>query len=243
MFESLLLATTLAATTPDVEALLRSADAPRLAMLNSIVRLRATVELDDQPPQSAEFDLYTGNADQQLVVFRDKRAKGRKFLMVGTRAWLIVPGSQNPVSVTASQRMVGASSFADLARVRLSEDYRGELRPDPAPCGEPARPCHVVDIQATMKSAPYASGTLWIDDNGLLRRAIYKLASGKPAKEIVYQYKTENGRTVPAGLTLTDLLFSSQSGTTRLLYLERRSANHPAALFDPQSHLPARKGP
>ena len=238
MFSALLFATALAAEPPDVATLLRSADAPRQAFLHSVVRVRATVQQPEQPPQTGEFDLYLGNDDQQLVVFRDRKNKGRKFLMVGDRAWLIVPGSKHPIPVTAGQRLMGASSFADMARVRLASDYTGTLRPGMEPCGEPAQPCRVVEIRASARSAPYASGTLWIDGAGLLRKAIYHLASGKPAKEIVYRY-TENtaGETIPAGLTLTDLLLPDQTGTTTLEYLDRRAAELPASAFDPQQQV------
>ena len=91
MFEALLLGAALAANL-DPSALLKTADAPRQAFLHSIVRVRATTTEAGTPPRSGEFDLYLGNADQQLVVFRDKHNKGRKFLMRGDKAWLIVPG-------------------------------------------------------------------------------------------------------------------------------------------------------
>jgi len=235
MFEALLLAAALAADLPDAATLLHGADAPRRALLHSVMRLRATVQPDDGPAQTGEFDLYLGGDDEQLVVFRDKRNKGRKFLLRGDKSWLIVPGSKNPIAITANQRMLGASSFADLARVRLAQDYTGSLRPGMEPCGQPAQPCRVVEIAATTKSAPYATGTLWIDAAGLLQRAVYRLASGKAAKEIVYRYRDKNGRSLPAGLTLEDLLLPS--GKTTLEYLEYRPAEHPVDWFNPESHI------
>lgn len=238
MFEVLMFSAALAAEMPDAAALLKQADAPRLAFLHSTLRVHAGVEQEDGEPQSGEFDVHLGNDDQQLVVFRDRKNKGRKFLMVGDKAWLIVPGSKHPIAVTANQRMLGASSFADIARVRLSQDYSGDLRPGMEPCGEPAQPCRVVDITATVKTAPYAGGTLWIDGSGLLRRAVYKLASGKPAKEIGYRYKeTGDGRSVPAGLTLTDLLLGDRTGKTTLDYLDHRPARHPPSTFDPRQQV------
>jgi hypothetical protein len=234
MFEALLLAAVLAADLPDAAALLASADAPRRAQLHSVVRVRATIQPDDAPAQTGEFDLYLGNEDEQLVVFRDKKNKGRKFLLRGDKSWLIVPGSKNPIAITANQRMLGASSFADLARVRLAQDYTGSLRPDKESCGQPAQPCDVVEITATTKTAPYASGTLWIDATGLMQKAVYRLASGKPAKEISYRYRNDNGRAMPAGLTLQDLLLAENSGKTTLDYLDIRTAEHPADWFTPE---------
>lgn len=237
MFEVLLIGAALAAEAPDATDLLKQADAPRQAFLHSTLRVRATIEQDNGTSQTGEFNVYLGNEDQQLVVFRDKRNQGRKFLTSGDKTWLIVPGSRNPIAVTANQRLLGASSFADIARVRLSSDYTGALRPDIEACGEPAQPCRVVDITATVKSAPYASGTLWIDGSGFLRKALYKLASGKPAKEIIYHYKASNSGTVPAGLTLTDLLSVGNSGKTTLDYLDHRSTRHAPATFDPLQQI------
>jgi len=237
MFEALLLAAALAADLPDAAALLASADAPRRAQLHSVVRLRATVQPDDAPTQTGEFDLYLGDDDEQLVVFRDKKNKGRKFLLRGEKSWLIVPGSKNPIAITANQRMLGASSFADLARVRLVQDYTGNLRPGMEPCGLPAQPCHVVEITATTKTAPYASGTLWIDTAGLMQKAVYRLASGKPAKEISYRYRNDSGRTMPSGLILQDLLLPENSGKTTLDYLDSRTAEHPADWFTPEFQI------
>jgi len=236
MFEVLLLSAALAAE-PDAAALLQSADAPRQSLLHSIVKVRATVQQADKPPQTSNFDLYLGNDDQQLVVFRDKKNKGRKFLMRGDKAWLMVPGSQHPIAVTANQRMLGAMSYTDIARVRLAQDYSGVLQPGMQPCGEPAQPCRVVEITANTKSVPYASGTLWIDGDGLLRKAVYVLASGKPAKQIAYRYVDKDGHMQPARLTVTDLLLSSQNGETTLEYLEHRPAEHPTAVFDPEQQI------
>jgi hypothetical protein len=236
MFEILLLSAALAAE-PDAAALLQSADAPRQGLLHSIMKVRATVQQADKPSQTSDFDLYLGNDDEQLVVFRDKKNKGRKFLMRGDKAWLIVPGSQHPIAVTANQRMLGAMSYTDIARVRLAQDYSGVLQPGMQPCGEPAQPCRVLDITANTKSVPYASGTLWIDGEGLLRKAVYVLASGKPAKQITYRYVDKAGRMQPARLTVTDLLLTSQSGETTLEYLEHQPAKHPASLFDPEQQI------
>jgi len=236
MFEILLLSAVLAAE-PDAAALLKSADAPRQGFLHSIVKVRATVQQADKPSLTSNFDLYIGNDNEQLVVFRDKKNKGRKFLMRGDKAWLIVPGSQHPIAVTANQRMLGAMSYADIARVRLAQDYSGVLLPDSQPCGEPVQPCRVVEITANSRSAPYASGTLWIGGDGLLRKAVYTLSSGKQAKNITYRYVDKDGRMEPAHITVIDLLLPNMSGETTLEYLDHRPAKHPAATFDPERQI------
>ena len=236
MFEILLLSAVLAAE-PEAAALLKSADAPRQGFLHSIVKVRATVQQTDKPSLSSSFDLYLGNDDEQLVVFRDKKNEGRKFLMRGDKAWLIVPGSLHPIAVTANQRMLGAMSYADIARVRLAHDYSGVLRRDMQPCGESDQLCRVVEITATKKSAPYASGTLWIDSNGLLRKAVYALSSGKQAKNITYRYADKDGHMELTHAMVIDLLLPDTSGVTTLEYLSHHPATHPAATFDPEQQI------
>lgn len=238
MFEVLLLSAALAAEGPDAATLLRNADLPRQSFLHSSMKVRARIDQPDNDPQTGEFDLLIGTEDEQLVVFRDRRNKGRKFLIRGNQTWLIVPGSKKPIAVTPAQRLMGATSYSDLARVRLSSDYQGTVRPGVEPCSEPARPCYVVDITATSISAPYASGTLWIDTSeGLLRRAVYALASGKAVKEIFYRYRDYAGRTEPASMTLIDLLLPDKTGKTTLEFLEHKPAKHPPATFDPQQQV------
>ena len=92
-------------------------------------------------------------------------------------------------------------------------------------------------MSATSRSAPYAAGTLWIDGEGLLRKAVYSLASGKPAKQITYRYVDRDGRLVPAGMTLLDLLLPDNTARTSLEYLDQRPAEHPASTFDPEQQL------
>jgi hypothetical protein len=233
MFEILLLSAVLAAE-PDAAALLKSADAPRQSFLHRIVNVRATVQQADKPSLTSDFDLYLGNDDEQLVVFRDKKNKGRKFLMRGDKAWLIVPGSQHPIAVSANQRMLGAMSYTDIARVRLAQDYSGVIQSDMQTCGEPTQPCHVVEITANTRSAPYASGTLWIGGDGLLYKAVYALSSGKQAKNITYRYVDKKGHMELTHITVIDLLMPDNGGETTLEYLDHRPAVHPPATFDPE---------
>ena len=218
----------------DAAALLQAADAPRAAFLQSIIEVRATIRETDKPDKFAEFELYVGGEDRQLVIFKDEKNKGRKFITNGDKTWLIAPNASRPVAITARQRLIGGASFADVARVRLSKDYSGELRDQPEPCGEPARPCQVLDIRATSKAAPYTTGILWIDDKGLVRKAVYALASGKPAREAHFDYRESAGRATLSKAVIVDLLSGEQALTTTLEYLHYRQTPMPDELFDPE---------
>jgi hypothetical protein len=221
----------------EAAALLKAADAPREAFLDSVVEVRAITREKDKPDRLAEFELYVGGEERLLVVFKDEKNRGRKFITNGGKTWLIAPNTSRPVAVTAKQRLVGGASFADVARVRLSKDYTGELRAQPEPCGEPERPCQVLDISAVTKAAPYAAGVLWIDARGLVRKAVYALASGKPAREVTFDYREKAGRTVLGKAVIVDLLSGEQALVTTLEYLSYRKVPMPDELFDPERAL------
>lgn len=236
MFDAALL--TLAVTLgADAAALLQAADAPRLAFQRSVVEVRATISEKDKSDKVAEFDLYVGGEDRQLVVFKDEKNQGRKFIVNGDKTWLIAPNASRPVAITARQRLIGGASFADVARLRLSKDFSGAVRDQTEPCGQPPRPCRVVDIRADAKRAPYRSGTLWIDDRGLVRHAVYALASGKPAREAHFDYREALGKTILSKAVIVDLLSGEQALTTTLEYLRYRETPMPDELFDPERAL------
>jgi len=79
---------------------------------------------------------------------------------------------------------------------------------------------------------------LWIDGNGLLRKAVYRLASGKPAKDILYRYRDSGNESLPAELSLVDRLAPAPTATTILEYLSHQKVEHPVSIFDPRNEAP-----
>lgn len=236
MFDLLLAAGLLVGATNDAATLLTAADAPRLAFIGHSVTLSVTVRAQGKADQSTELMLHVGAEDRQLVEFLDKRNRGRKFLTRGDRSWLLVPGARHPIAVSATQKMFGGLSFADVARVRLSEDYDGRLRAEREACADDGpETCRVVDIRARAKAAPYAAGMLWIDDAGLLRRAEYALASGKPAKRVRHEYGRRGGRAVLLRTEVIDLLNPQSSLRTEIEYRGQRRGDFPEGFFNAES--------
>lgn len=236
MFEAVVFVAGLLVGAPDteVERLLRAADAPRRAFLGSRVHLRATLHEPDRDPKTSEFVIYIGDEDRQLVEFQDKKQRGRKYLARGNESWLIVPGARHPIAITANQRLFGSLSFADVARVRLAQDYDGTLRQGRETCDEGPDRCRVIDIHARDKNAPYAAGSLWIDDSGLLRRAEYRLASGKPAKRIRHEYSQRAGKIRLIKSDVIDQLAPQHELRTELEYLSHEPFRVTDEMFDPK---------
>jgi hypothetical protein len=241
MYEWLLAALLVAdsATPPGAEALLAAADRPRSAFLHSTVHVRATTRRAGQPDTVAEFELRVGGADRQLIVFTDPRNRGRRLLLRGDKAWLTTPGTTHPVPVSANPRLAGGASYAEVARLRLAGDYRGTLRAAPEPCleiaaaGAAAEDCRVLDIEAVARTAPWPAGTLWLDERGLVRRALFRHASGRPARSAQHAYREQDGQPVLARSEITDLLAGETEPSTILEYLEYRREPQPEPMFDP----------
>ncbi len=221
--------------------LLRLADIPRKALVNTEVEVQTTVSQEGKPDRSFGMKVYIGSENRELVIFTDAKDRGRKFLMSGNRTWLLVSGSKHPIAISPNQRMVGSFSFADLARILLSTDFSGVLRQKQEPCGASAKlvneSCSVVDITATSRIAPYASGTLWIDAHGLLQRAIYALPSGKTDKEVEYSYSELDGKPVFLAMKITDLLMPAEHLVTTLKFGEPRPSHFSDQQFEPEYAL------
>lgn len=248
MFKFLLLTVVLntaaadsAPPSPDVHALLVRADAPRQLFLNAKVSVRASLSRDDKPETVSHLELNIGDAEHQLVLFKDKNAKGRKFLQRGDKSWLLVPGSKHPVAISANQRLLGNISFADLARLNLATDYTGQMRPGLTACPTLAGPgtavCRAVDISATTPRVPYASGTLWLDGRGLMVHAVFNLVSGKQARGVDHTYAQHGTGWLLKRTVIKDLLSGGDDVTTTLDFLAYQPAHFPPETFDPDYAL------
>ena len=247
MFKTLFLATLLG-TSPAAQAaapdngcepcleLLRQADAPRRRFLNSVVMVRTVITTTGKPEVINDLELRIGGEDHLLILFKDRKGKNRKFLTRGDKSWLLVPGAKHPIAISANQKLLGNLSFADMARVRLANDYSGQLRAEPEPCSADtsAGMCRVMDISAHTRTAPYASGTVWVDERSLVVRAVYALASGKPARAVEHQYAWKDHAWLPKRSVIDNLLAGKHGQIVTLDYLDHRSTTYSEASFDPE---------
>ena len=230
------------ATTPDkgCEAcveLLKQADAPRRRFLNSVVTVHAVIVTTGKAEVVNDLELHIGSEDQLLILFKDRKGKNRKFLTHGDKSWLLVPGAKHPIAISANQKLLGNLSFADMARVRLANDYSGQLSAEPEPCNNAAPGagmCRVMDISAHARTAPYASGTLWLDERGLVVRAVYALASGKPARAVEHQYVWKDQAWLPKRSVIDNLLAGKHAQIITLDYLDHHGTTYTEESFDPE---------
>ena len=237
MFSAAVLALALVAeTTPaEVQALLEAVDDARNAFGEAKITARATQLEDGKTNGTADFDIYVKGRDRALIVFRGGKNEGRKALEVGSKMWLIVPGAENPVPVTANQRLMGGASFGDVARLRFADDFTASARPGTENVADHV--CRVLDLTATSPRTAYPRVTLWLDAGGehLPRKLLFFLPSGKEAREVLFtKFRKVQGKTVVAEMEIRDLLGPSSKALTRLEYLDIEPAHIDDAIFTPE---------
>jgi hypothetical protein len=219
----------------EVQGWLKAVDDARNSFGEAVISARASQLADGHVSGSADFDIYIKGRDRALIVFRGGKNDGRKALTVGEKMWLLVPGAENPVPITANQRLMGGASFGDVARMRFAEDFTGTVRPGTEKIGE--RVCRVVDLTAVSPKAPYPRVTLWLDAEGerLPRKLLFFLPSGKEAREVFFtKFQKVKDKTAVAEMEIHDLLGPKSSSVTRLEYLQIRPAKIDDAIFTPE---------
>jgi hypothetical protein len=222
-------------TPAEVQSWLQAVDDARTAFGEAKITARATELEDGRVKGTADFDVYVKGRDHALVVFHGAKNEGRKALTVGSKMWLIVPGAENPVPVTANQRLMGGASFGDVARLRFAEDFAAVVRPGTEDVGDHV--CRVIDLTATSPRAAYPRVTLWLDAEGerLPRKLLFFLTSGKEAREVFFtKFRKIGGKTVVSEMEIHDLLGPNAKAMTRLEYLDIRPAHIDDSIFTPE---------
>ncbi len=220
----------------DAAALLKAADRVREAWKEATLTLDVETTRTDGAPLAARVAVDVKGLDKARVRFLDKENAGKILVLSGNDAWLLLPGTRNPIKVPKSHRLAGGFAAGDIARTRFGEDYDAVVeREDTLDSG----PAAVVRLVAKKGRSPsYPVVRLWIDrKERLYRKAVFLLASGRTAKETSFDaYRPFHGVLSLAKMTIRDAL---RSGTTTVTYLDYERRTFPDAAFTPQG---AREG-
>ena len=197
--------------------------------------MRVVANERGKKPAESRMEIFVKGADSSLAVFLEGKQKGRKILTTGDRVLLIVPGASRPIPVSKSQRLMGAASFGDIARLQFAEEFEGTVRPDeeslPGPAGETR--CRVLDLKAKRKGSAYPIAVLWVGSvDGLARRMRLSLASGKEAKDVTFTRYDDKHRV--ATMEIRDLLATGGASVTELAFESYDARALDAALFTPE---------
>jgi outer membrane lipoprotein-sorting protein len=217
----------------DVQSLVAAVDATRNVFEEAIITARATQVVDGKPTGSADFDVYVKGRDRGLIVFRGGRNGGRKVLTNGDRMWLLVPGSTNPIPITANQRLLGGASFGDVARLRFSEDYTAKATGETETAA--GRSCVVLDLAAKSAKVSFPRVRLSVDERqGVPCRVRFFLASGKETRVVTFtKFRQEAGKTVVAEMEVRELLGAASRTVTILEYRDYKLARLDPKIFTP----------
>jgi hypothetical protein len=215
-----------------VAALLKAADRYRSGADALQVETQVlTLGRDGAVDKERRYTVFTQSQRRSLVLMRSAAEAGQKVLMLGDDFWLLLPGSQRPVRITPSQKLLGDASTGDIATMNWADDYTGTVAAA-APCPPPddSRSCRQLSLQATRKGVSYARLELWLGQpRGEPVAAALYLQSDKLAKHA--RFVLDKAGTQVDEMLLQDALGGQRQ--TRVRYLSRTPRAVPEAWLNP----------
>jgi hypothetical protein len=233
MFKALLVLLALGLLPPahadQVAALLKQADAYRLDeganKVETVVELFKGGQLDKE----RRYTVYSKPGRRSLVLMRTPLEAGQKVLMLADQFWLLLPDSQRPLRITASQKLLGEAATGDIATMTWSEDYRGTLVGEADIKG---RRCLQLELEAARSGVTYSRVVLFVDARSAMPvKADLFVNSGKRAKEAWYQAGKLDGQTRVVAMTLIDDIQHERQTVIRYLSIVAQAL--PDAFFNP----------
>jgi hypothetical protein len=222
----------LAAAADDAAALLKAADRFRTGTdALQVETLVTTLGRDGQADKERRYTVFTQPQRRSLVLMRSPAEAGQKVLMLGDDFWLLLPGSQRPVRITASQKLLGDAATGDIATMNWADDYQATLGADgPCPAPDEARRCRQLSLAAARKGVSYARIELWVGQpRGEPVAADLYVQSDKLAKRA--RFVLDKAGTQVEEMRLLDAL--SHQRETRVRYLSRTPRTVPEAWLNP----------
>jgi hypothetical protein len=226
------LGTLAAESAAPIDALLQAADRYRSDQGNLQLDTQVTVlNRDGSTDKERRYQVLVQGPQRTLVLMRSPAEQGQKVLMLGDDFWLLLPGSQRPVRITASQKLLGDASTGDIATLSWAQDYAGTLVGE-EPCEHTPTTCLHLSLQAKRKGVSYQRIELWI---GKARKEPVKadlyVQSDKLAKEARFVMNQATPPTRVDEMVLRDQL--SNHKETRVRYLARQTRTVPEAWLNP----------
>ena len=239
----LLFIATPALAAENVATLLKAADAFRLPAES--VRVETQVELykNNALDKDRLYTVYVKPGRRSLVLMKSPSEAGQKVLMLADQFWLLMPESQRPLRITASQKLLGEASTGDIATMTWSDDYDGSVTDEvdcPAPptgladVPTPAKVhrCLHLDLAQARNGVTYARVELYLDkaSKAPIKADLY-VGSGKRAKEAWYVAKPVDGQPRIMTMVLLDDIQPNRRTVIRYRSIVPKAA--PDEFFNP----------
>lgn len=236
------LASFAASAAGDVATLLKKADAYRMDETASRVESVAELYKGDSLDKERRYTVYARPDRRSLVIMKSPMEVGQKLLMLGDQFWLLMPDTQRPLRITASQKLLGEAATGDIATMTWSEDYDGKVvgevdcpQPPPAVAEQPHRTgqrCLHLDLAAARAGVTYARLDLFVEKSGALPvKADLFVNSGKRAKEAWYVPGKLEGKTRIVSMVLLDDIQAGRKTVIRYKSIVPKEA--PDEFFNP----------
>ena len=154
------------------------------------VRWKVSIHaVEDKRIQKRKLEVKAKGYDFLAVLNSPPKVKGQKFLMINHNMWFSKPGLRKPVPVSPKQKLVGLSSYGDIAATNYADDYEARCLEDEMVEGEL---CYVFDLKACHKRATYDRIKYWVSKDRLVGvKAQYFAVSGKMLKSAVFEYDNQ----------------------------------------------------
>lgn len=224
-----LLACGAAMASPDVEAVLKKADAYRLpdgsAQVESLVQTYKSGQLDKEK----RYQVLIKPHGKSLVLFRSAGEQGQKVLMVGDDFWMIMPSSARPIRITPLQKLLGDASTGDIANMTWAGDYTGTFGPETEIGGVP---CLTLDLVANRKSLSYQRIVLHVakKDYRPVHADLFA-QSNRKLKQAKFEMEVRDGRAMVSKMTLIDEVQNNRETVVTTLSSKPRELG--AEIFNP----------
>lgn len=221
----------------EVAALLRAADHYRTDGQDLRVETEVTVLAPDGGvDKTRRYTVFVQSGRRSLVLMRSPAEQGQKVLMLGEDFWLLMPGSQRPLRITPSQKLLGDASTGDIATLSWAEDYQG-TRVGDEPCDAGAdgpADCVHLSLSAQRKGLSYQRIELWLGKqrHEPVRADLY-VQSEKLAKQARFVVDQPKAPTRVDEMLLQDHLSSRKA--TRVRYLSRQPHTVPPGWLNPMA--------
>ena len=212
----------------DAAAILVRADAPRAALSEARMRLRVSTSRPGAEAFTGEFEVFVKGAEKIRIEFLAPGDRGKLLIVNGKDAWLVMPGTKNPIKVPRSHRVTGGFAVADVARTRFVDDYDAVVERGETFAG---RACDVLRLTGKKGRDPaFPVLRVWIDRaEGRTRKVVFLLPSGRTAREATFDtWGWLRGVATVTQMTIVDAL---RPGTTVVEYLDAEKASLDDALF------------
>lgn len=216
--------------TPDVATVLKATDRFRADGTHLQVQTQVTVRNRDGSVEKERlYTVWLQGERRSLVLMRSPAEAGQKVLMLADEFWLLMPGTQRPVRVTPTQKLLGDASTGDIATLSWAEDYSGEVKGTEQCEG---KPCLHLSLQAARKGLSYQRIELWVGArrHEPLQAELY-VQSDKLAKKARFVFDKPLAPALVTEMVLEDHL--SNQRATHVRYLSREPKTVPETWLNP----------